>query len=135
MLGLKWTKEDIVALAANMGKPADQKSIADLDSESTSSDGTLRFPLSLLVRPELLDQLKERALPSQGGMKGMPHVPASALSLSDVKKEDFLRKMGVLPAGDRDLSGRDESSMFGQPSQRPHVGFKEGPMRPIGGRK
>jgi hypothetical protein len=137
MLGLKWTKEDLDALAAGFSSTAGEKSIEELagDESQASSDGSLRFPLSLLVRPELIDQLRERAIPAQGGMKGMPHVPASALSLSDVRKEDFLRKMGALPAQDDDLSGRDPSSMFDTPSGRPQVGFKEGPLRRIGGRK
>lgn len=136
MLGLKWTKEDLDSLAANFGKSADQTNIDDLKKRDVPrGDGSMRFPLSLLVRPELIDTLKERALPSQGGLKGMAHVPASALSLADVKKEDFLRKMGVTPATEDDLSGRDESSMFGQPSGRPQAGFKEGPVRRLGGRK
>lgn len=129
MLGLVWNEEDIAALASGLAKEDKPGSIADLEDEEAPQEGSLRFPLSLLIRPELIDQLKERVLPSQGGKLGMPHVPASALSLSDVRKEDFLRKMGATPVqDDGSFSDRDQ---FDQP--RRSSGFQPGPPRTIGG--
>jgi hypothetical protein len=131
MLGLSWTEEDILALASGLDTNDGPKNIADLESQEKPSSGTLRFPLSLLIRPELIKQLQERVLPAQRSKRGMPHVPASALSLSDVRKEDFLRKLGATPVGDRDFS--DGGDMFDQPNRT--QGFREGPMRTIGGGK
>lgn len=134
MLGLVWTEEDIMSLATGLAKDDGPKSLAELEADTTEQrgNGSLRFPLSLLIRPELIEQLKEKALPSQGGKHGMPHVPASATSLSDVTKEDFLRKLGATPVKDRNFSSGDDD-MFGQPQRG--EGFREGPMRTIGGKR
>lgn len=133
MLGLVWTEEDIMKLASGLATKDGPKSLADLEKEDTpeQGNGSLRFPLSLLIRPELIETLRAKVLPSQGSKHGMPHVPASAISLSDVRKEDFLRKLGATPVQDRDFSSRDD--MFGQPQRA--QGFREGPMRPIGGKR
>jgi len=130
MLGLVWTDEDIKALTSGLAHNDGPKSIDDLDKSGTAQEGALRFPLSLLIRPELIEQFKDRSLPSIN-KAGMPHVPASALSLSDVGKADFLRKLGATPADEQDFSTGD---MFDKP-HRGSSGFTEGPMRSIGGKR
>lgn len=133
MLGLVWTEEDIMSLASGLVAEDRSKSLTELEADTSEQrgNGSLRFPLSLLIRPELIEQLKEKAIPPQGGKHGMPHVPASATSLSDVTKEDFLRKLGATPVQDKDFSSGGD--MFDQP--RRAQGFREGPMRTIGSKR
>jgi hypothetical protein len=132
MLGLVWTPEDLEQIARDEKTNQGEKSIKDLEAEAVVHDpnAPLRFPLSLLIRPELLQQLRERALPSKGGLFGMGHVPVDALSLSQVSKDDFLRKMGATPVQDRSLSSVDPLNA----SQRPQSGFAQGVPRRIGGK-
>lgn len=132
MLGLVWTPEDLEQIARDEKSNQGDKSIQDLESDAVVHDphAPLRFPLSLLIRPELLQQLRERALPSKGGLFGMGHVPAEALSLSQVSKDDFLRKMGATSVQDRSLSSVDPLNA----SQRPKSGFEQGAPRRIGGK-
>jgi len=132
MLGLVWTQEDLDMLAKHEEDNKGNKTLADMEASPVAARPTvLRYPLSLLVRPELMKSLQEHAIPSQGGLYGMPHVPAGAASLSQASKEEFLRKMGAtaIDRNDPEYTGADP---FGQ-SRRPSGGFSEGPSRPIGG--
>lgn len=131
MLGLVWTPEDLQVLAEQDAKNKGNKTIEELAASAPdAAPSVLRYPLSLLIRPELLKSLQERAIPAQGGLFGMPHVPSDALSLSKASKDDFLRRMGVQSATDEfDKTDIDPYS----PSQRPRGGFAEGKPRTIGG--
>jgi hypothetical protein len=138
MLGLVWTQEDLDVLA----KQAEgQKQMGNMTAEQleasapTLDEGprTLRYPLSLLVRPELIKNLQEHALPTAGGLFGMSHVPKDATSLYGSTKEEFLRRMGATAASAAgDDFERSNVDPFAQ-SQRPRGGFSESRPRPIGG--
>jgi len=132
MLGLVWTQEDLDMLARHEEDNKGGKTLSEMESAPVAEKpSVLRYPLSLLVRPELMKSLQEHAIPSQGGLYGMSHVPSNAASLSQASKEEFLRKMGAtaIDRNDPEYSGADP---FGQ-SRRPTGGFAEGPARPIGG--
>lgn len=132
MLGLVWTQEDLDMFAQHAEESKGNKTLSEMEASPVEQrPSILRYPLSLLVRPELMKSLQEHALPSQGGLYGMPHVPSSAASLSQASKEEFLRKMGAT-AIDRDDPEYSRADPFGA-SRRPTGGFAEGPSRPIGG--
>lgn len=131
MLGLVWTPEDLEMLKQ---QDAQSKTIDGNKELEAPSSGLLRYPLSLLIRPELLKSLQEHAVPAAGGLFGMNHVPSDALSLSKASRDQFLTKMGAQSASDLsddfEATGADP---FG-PSRRPEQkGFSEGKSRPIGG--
>lgn len=93
----------------------------------------LRYPLSLLVRPELLKSLQEHAIPSTGGgLFGMGHVPKDAASLYESTKNEFLRKMGATSAAASETD--PNADPFAQSRKAPG-GFSEGRARTLGGRR
>jgi hypothetical protein len=93
----------------------------------------LRYPLSLLVRPELLKSLQEHAIPSTGGgLFGMGHVPKDAASLYESTKNEFLRRMGATAASSDETD--PNADPFAQ-SRKSNSGFSEGRSRPLGGRR
>lgn len=131
MLGLVWTQDDLESLA----RTAEKKDLSETELSQIPVDSlpsTLRYPLSLLVRPELFKELQERALPAGSGLYGMPHVPQDAVSLSQASKTEFLRRLGVSPVHSDDLGTGQASDPFAQ-SRRPREGFSEGRARPLGG--
>lgn len=135
MLGLVWTPEDLEALA---NQAENQKQMANMTAEQleatpVADEGprTLRYPLSLLVRPELIKNLQEHALPTAGGLFGMHHVPKDAMSLYGSSKEEFLRRMGATAASTDDFE-KSNVDPFSQ-SQRPRGGFSESKQRTLGG--
>lgn len=139
IFGTTWTPEDIQALAEHAkaaeegDKPLDQLE-KDKERDIEDANKPLRYPLSLLIRPELLQTLRERAIPALRGSKnGMPHVPSDAISLSDTSKNEFLRKLGALPVSSDDPRLRGGVDPYST-SQRPQEGFSEGTRRRIGGR-
>ena len=103
MLGLVWTKADIDALT----RMAAEKEAREDDAEPVPLPDVVRYPLSLLVRPELLDTLTGGGLPDQESLSGMMHVPKGTLSLANVSKEEFLKRVGAAPATSIDLAGED----------------------------
>ena len=120
MLGLVWEEEQLEALAEGMRK--EEQTVGDLEErDAQSSAGPLRFALSLLIRPELIETLRNKAIPPTG-KAGMPHVPHDSLSLSDVQKEEFIRKMGGTILNESRLEDADP---FAQ-SSRPQAGFPDG---------
>jgi hypothetical protein len=129
MLGLVWTDEDLQYMV-------DQQVNGDAPAVDTS-DGPrkYRYPLSLLVRPELLKSLQEKALPSSGGLFGMSHVPDDARSLSDATKNEFLRKMGASPAMFDDEISRMDRDYFDPSIRSKKGGFLPGPPRSFSGKK
>ena len=125
MLGLVWTPEDLEGLA----KPPTE---VEDNSLTSAEPRLLRYPLSLLVRPELLQNLKDHAMPS-GGLFGMDHVPNDASSLFRSSKEEFLRRLGATPLGpDSDIANRPDPYSN---SRRPAGGFSEGTPRSFGGHR
>lgn len=122
MLGLTWTRKDLDFIAEGMRQDSKKKSMDELDAESESNvDADIFYPLSLLVRPELIKDLRAKAIPGHGGLDGMGHVPGGAKSLSDLSKEDFLRKLGVTPISPLDPAAE---SSYGRERTGPG-GFRE----------
>ncbi len=135
MLGLVWTPEDLEVLARQSeAQQSGNMTAEQLENAPPVEDEArrvLRYPLSLLVRPELLKNLQEHALPTTGGLFGMSHVPKDATSLYGSSKEEFLRRMGATAAVQDDFE-KSNVDPFAQ-SQRPKGGFTESRARPIGG--
>lgn len=117
MLGLVWTEDDISGLARGIAAENKPKTLADLESATVvpKKKSPLRFPMSLLIRPEIIDQLTGGAASTRTSKPGMPHVPNSAVSMSDLPKEDYMRMMGATPVDDRSFSSTD---MFDKPSKK-----------------
>jgi hypothetical protein len=133
MLGLVWTPEDLAILAEKPKQTGSMtpEQIAESDAREVESTGILRYPLSLLIRPELLKNLQEHAMPATGGLFGMDHVPGDAASLYGSTKEEFLRRMGATSASkdDPDWAPADPDA----PSRRQAGGFMESKPRTISG--
>ena len=133
MLGLVWTPEDLEVLTQQDTKNKSLEELSKSADKHSAPSGILRYPMSLLIRPELLKSLQEHAIPSQGGLYGMAHVPGDALSLSKASKDEFLAKMGAQSASSpTDEFDKTDVDPF-SPSRRPQGGFSEGKARPIGG--
>ncbi len=134
MLGLVWTESDLQSLAKSAASAEENaEGNAPIRTPMGPNEKT-RFPLSLLIRPELIEQLKDRVLP--GGTKSknnMPHVPDSAISLSSLSKEEFLKRMGASPAPAG--FGDDDSGSVYDRSNAPATGFQEGPLRGFNSRR
>lgn len=125
MLGLVWTREDI----AELTRRTEEKAAAEERGEAPSDyiPDVIRYPLSMLVRPELLDTLTGgNELSSQENLSGMMHVPKGTLSLANVSKEEFLSRVGATSATtDIDLDRIDRGP---QPrGSEDHVGFRNVP--------
>lgn len=135
MLGLVWTPEDLKSLAVQDTKNKSMEELSKDADRAADSSGILRYPLSLLIRPELLKSLQEHAIPSADGLFGMSHVPSDALSLSKTSKEQFLAKIGAMSATADPLDEFDGTQVDPfSPSRRPEQkGFTEGKPRPVGG--
>jgi len=135
MLGLVWTPEDLEVLA-KQAEGQKGMTAAELENAKPVADEApraLRYPLSLLVRPELLKNLQEHAIPSGSGLFGMHHVPKDATSLYAASKDEFLRRMGATAVGQpQDDFERSQVDPYAR-SQRPVGGFTEGRQRPLGG--
>ena len=134
MLGLVWTESDLQKLAHSASDAEETEGQSATIRTPMGPNEKTRFPLSLLIRPELIEQLKERILP--GGTRSktnMPHVPDSAISLSSVSKEEFLRRMGAkqAPPG----FGDDDTGSVYDKSNSSAQGFQEGPLRGFNSRR
>lgn len=134
MLGLVWTPQDLEVLSKQASKK--EGSSTEESAPSVAEEpSVLRYPLSLLVRPELLTTLQERAIPGGGGLFGMGHVPTDAQSLYGSSKEDFLRRMGATAAAGHRGDDFDSQGPRDPYAQNKPKGFSEGPQRAFGGRR
>lgn len=85
MFGLIWSKEDLI----------EKKEGSNTDTLQEPPDKVM-FPLSLLLRPEIWQMLKQVFHISDGKNKeGMPHVPGDAVSMFTQSKDEFLKNMGM----------------------------------------
>lgn len=104
LLGTLWTREDVVNMLG--GETGDQQ----VQRLSSLQLKRARYPLALILRPELFKELRERfGLGSDSddseGVPGMPHIPKDAKSLAKLDKNEFIRRMGFRPAEAEDGDG------------------------------
>lgn len=92
MLGLVWTRDMIEDMTGG------EQTIEEVKPTRLER---LRYPLTLILKPELLSELRSRF--NIGGEEidddlsvdpGMPHVPKGAISMSTLSKEEFFRRVG-----------------------------------------
>lgn len=84
MLGLSWTRDEVARIT-------DDKK----EGENASYPSKLIYPLSLMIKPDLLDILRANFGLDTKSKDGMPHIPGNTTSLSNTSKEDFISKMGM----------------------------------------
>lgn len=120
LLGLVWRREDLLqSISKNKDITVD-----------AAPPQKLFYPLSLLVNPDLFQSLKKVfELEAPGETKeGMSHVPAGAIPMTVLSKDEFIRRMGM--GGQRQ---GDNFDMFG-PQGKPSAGLQPGPERRLGDR-
>jgi len=125
MLGILWTRDEVAGMFG--GEVGDQQlqQIEKLDIKRA------RYPLALILRPDLFTELKERfglgtGEKNEKGMPGMPHIPQNAQSLGMLDKDSFLNKLGF-------KSYTDDAA--GSPNHRDvQTGFTPTTPRRLGGR-
>lgn len=115
MLGILWTREDVESMFSTGGEG------------KASKISKLKYPLALVLQPELRNQLGRQFGLYEDEDPSIPNIPKNATSLSTLSKEDFLAKLGFQAQG-TEFEGK--SSM-----KEPSKGLQPGPRRTLGGRK
>ncbi len=93
MLGLLWTRDMIEDMTGG------EQTIEEVNPTRLEK---LRYPLTLILKPELLSELRSRF--NIGGAAiddddlsydpGMPYTPKGAISMSTLSKEEFFKRVG-----------------------------------------
>jgi hypothetical protein len=124
ILGLRWTREAVESMIGSEDTIEDVKA-TDLN--------IIRYPLSLIMKPNLVQELKLRfggsnIEPTEGDDNfnydpGMPYTPPGSVSMSTLSKEEFFQRLG------RKASDPDDMYIRGS---RKEPGFKPGPGIKLG---
>lgn len=96
ILGVIWTKEQVHSLSGGEDS-TDNIKVTKVDK--------LRYPLALILKPDLMKELKNRfGFDSSGddGTSKLDHVPKGTTSLGMTSKDDFIKKMGFKSSVDTD---------------------------------
>ena len=122
MLGILWTREDVARMTGGEESADDIKNVrAD----------KIRYPLALVLKPELIRELKLRFEiddspdddADDDGKPRMAHIPKNAKSLAMLSKDDFMKKVGFgSQAGENSFNGprkREDIEGGFRPSNQP----------------
>jgi hypothetical protein len=85
ILGVIWTKEQVAGLSGGEDS-TDNIKVTKVDK--------LRYPLALILKPDLMKELKTRFGYSDEGTSKLDHVPKGTTSLGMTSKDEFIKKMG-----------------------------------------